>query len=196
MNEIVNVINLPKRTQRLESFKCQAAQQGFNYNLCEGVIDLAATFRGISHAHRNIVIDAKMKNLNSVTICEDDVLFTCDKSWQYFLDNEPVSYDLYFSSFYQGKVDENNRLIKGDNAFEILSGLTLYSVHSRFYDVFININDMDHRDKVLGTMADKYEFYVCPEFCAIQSNGYSDNKKEECNYDRYMIGRKLFGVNS
>lgn len=195
MSDIVNVINLPRRTERLKSFIRQSDEQGFDYRVWEGIIDLAATFRGISHAHRNIIINAKQMGLERCCVCEDDILFTAPNSWQYFLDNIPDSYDMYFASIYEGKIDENNRLVKGVGANELLSGLTLYVVHSRFYDVFINIYDLDHRDKQIGMLADKYEFYVCPEFCAIQSNGYSDQKKKDCTYDHLLVGRKLFGVN-
>lgn len=196
MKDIVHVINLPKRTDRLRQFEIQATEQNFEYQVWDGIIDLAATFRGISNSHKQIVKYAKMKGLKRIVIAEDDCVFTGIGAYDYFLNQIPESYDLFFASYYEGKVDCFNRLVKADKASELLSGLTLYVINERFYYDFLNIYSLDHLDKQIGKLADKYEFYVCPEFCAVQSNGYSDNKKKECNYDHYMKGRKLFGVNS
>lgn len=196
MIDIVNVINLPKRTDRMSKFEIQASEQNMPFKRWDGIIDLACVFRGISAAHRRIIMYAKTKGLSKCFVAEDDCIFTGFGAWDYFISQMPKEADMYFASFYEGKVDGNNRLIKGNSHDELLSGMTLYVVYERFYDVFLNINPMDHIDKSLGLLADKYEFYVCNPFVAIQSNGWSDNKKKECNYDKYMIGRKLFGVNS
>lgn len=194
--DVINVINLPKRTDRLRNFEIQATEQGFQYKVWNGIIDLACVFRGISSAHKRIIMGAKSRGLKRCFVAEDDCRFTSIGAWNYFLSQIPESYDMFFASFYEGKVDENNRLVKGNSSFELLSGMTLYVVNERFYDVFLNVNSLAHIDKELGMLVDKYEFYVAPEFCAIQENGYSDNKKKECNYDHYMKGRKLYGVNS
>lgn len=194
--EIVHVINLPARTERLRNFEIQATEQKFEYKVWDGIIDLAATFRGISNAHKKIIMYAKTRGLRQICIAEDDCRFTNVGAWDYFIKNIPLKYDIYFASVYEGKIDENNRIVKGNSHNELLSGMTLYVVNERFYDVFLNINPMDHIDKSLGLLCDKYEFYVCNPFVAIQENGYSDNKKKVCNYDKYMTGRKLFGVNS
>lgn len=196
MIDYINVISLPKRTDRLRKFEIQATEQGFDYKVWDGIIDLACVFRGISAAHRRIIMYAKTKGLKRCFVAEDDCRFTALGAWDYFISQMPESADIYFASFYEGKVDGDNRLIKGNSHNELLSGMTLYVVYERFYDVFLNINPLSHIDKSIGILADKYEFYVCNPFVAIQENGFSDNKKKECNYDKYMIGRKLFGVNS
>lgn len=196
MIDYINVISLPKRTDRLRKFEIQATEQGFDYKVWDGIIDPLCVFRGINMAHKRIVMYAKTKKLNNICIAEDDCRFTSLGAWDYFLSQMPAKADMYFASFYEGKVDENNKLIKGNSHNELLSGMTLYVVYERFYDVFLNINLLSHIDKSIGELSDKYEFYVCNPFVAIQENGYSDNKKKECNYDKYMIGRKLFGVNS
>lgn len=191
MDEIVNVINLPKRIERLESFKEQAKEQGFKYQVWEGVIDLAAVFRGICNAHKNIIRYAKATKQKMVFIAEDDCVFLGAGAWDFYLSQMPEEFDLYLTMIYEGKIDENNRVVKDPLSF---SGLTCYCVHESFYDVFLSINDMDHIDKKIGSLADKYKFYVCPQFVAKQLNGYSDQKKRDCKYDHYLKGRKLFGA--
>jgi len=196
MKDIVNVINLPKRTDRLRSFEIQASEQGFEYKVFDGIIDLPMVMRGISDAHKRVVRYAISKGLKRVVIAEDDIIFTSTGAYDYFLSQIPESYDLFFCGYYEGKVDENNRLVKSELANEILSGLTLYVVHERFYYDFLNVYSFDNLDKQIGLLADKYEFYVCDPFVAFQANGFSDNRKRERNYDKYMKGRKLYGVNS
>jgi hypothetical protein len=190
--DIINVINLPKRTDRLRQFEIQASEQGFNYKILDGIIDPIIVFRGISASHKRIVMDAKTKRMKRCIVAEDDIKFTSFGAFDYFLSQVPDSMDIFFGSVYEGKINENGRLIKGEAANEILSGMTLYIVDERFYDVFLNINPMNHIDKALGLLADKYEFYVCNPFVAIQANGYSDNKKKECNYDKLLKNRVLY----
>jgi hypothetical protein len=190
--DIINVINLPKRTDRLRQFEIQASEQGFNYKIWDGIIDPIIVFRGISASHKRIVMDAKTKRMKRCIVAEDDIKFTSFGAFDYFLSQVPDSMDIFFGSVYEGKINENGRLIKGEAANEILSGMTLYIVDERFYDVFLNINPMNHIDKALGLLADKYEFYVCNPFVAIQANGYSDNKKKECNYDKLLKNRVLY----
>lgn len=187
---VVNVINLPRRIERLESFKQQANEQGFKYQVWEGIIDLAAVFRGISNAHKNIVRYAKATNQKRVFIAEDDCVFLEAGAWDYYLSKMPEDFSLYLTMIYEGKIDENNRIVKDPYSF---SGLTCYCVDESFYDVFLGVNDMDHIDKSLGALADKYNFYVCDQFVAKQLNGWSDQKKKDCQYDHYLKGRILFG---
>lgn len=196
MKDIVHVINLPKRTDRLRQFEIQASEQEFQYKVFDGVIDLAHVARGISMAHKRVIMYAKTKGMKRVVIAEDDCRFTGFGAYDYFLSQMPDSYDIFLSSFYEGKLDGNNRLVKSELSNELLSGLTMYCVHERFYNTFLNVYSLDHLDKMIGKVADKYEFYVCNPFTTFQENGYSDNKKKECNYDHYMKGRKLYGVNS
>ncbi|MEO7048916.1 MAG: hypothetical protein ABI091_26675 [Ferruginibacter sp.] len=186
----MNVINLPERNDRLESFKEQAEIQGFNFRVWQGKIDLVAVFRAISDAHKQIVIDAKINGLNHVCIAEDDIKFNCKGAWNYYLENIPKEFDLYLGMVYEGKI-ENNKLVNNPYTF---SGLSLYTVSSRFYDRFLSMNSMAHLDKELGKFAGRYDYYVVPEFVCYQMDGYSDQKKKDCKYDHLLKGRKLFGV--
>lgn len=196
MNTHLNILHLPKRTDRLENLMKELEEQEItDYTIIEGIENFLV-FRDISNSHKKIIRLAKQQKISNCIVAEDDIKFTSKGAWKYFLSQIPKSYDIFFASLYEGKVDDNNRLLASEKQKDMLSGLTLYSISERFYDTFLNISDMNHLDKNIGVLADKYEFYVCPEFCAIQMNGYSDNKKIHCNYDHYMKGRKLFGVSS
>lgn len=183
---IVNAINLKKRPDRLASFIGQAWEQGFEYSIWEGIETPQFVFVGISNSHKQIIQDAKHKGLKMVTVAEDDVKFSAPGSWKYYIDNIPDSFDLYFGSVYKARI-ENGRITHG------FSGLTLYTVHERFYDVFLSMKEMNHLDRELGRFAYKYEYRVCEPMVAFQSDGYSDNRKQFESYGHLLEGIKLFG---
>lgn len=197
MNTHLHILHLERRHDRLDNLMKELSEQNItDYTIVHGIEDAAMVFRAISQSHKRIVRLARQQKMENCIVAEDDICFTYKNSWQYFLSQIPETYDMFFASFYEGKVDSNNKLVGSLKQKEILSGLTLYSISERFYDTFLNMTEADHLDKRLGMIADEHEFYVCPEFCAIQTNGYSDNKKSNCNYDHYMKGRKMFGVNA
>lgn len=188
---MLNILHLSKRTDRLENLLKELAEQEItDYTIIEGFIDLAAVFRGINNSHKSIVRLAQQQGLKSVTIAEDDICFFGKGAWQYYLDNMPEDYDLYLGMIYQGKIGEDNRILPDPLSF---SGFTLYTVHERFYEKFLSVKEMDHIDRVIGEMASNYKFYVCPQFVCEQMDGYSDQKKRDCEYKHYLKGRKLFG---
>lgn len=188
MSEIVNVINLEKRTDRMDSFKRQSEEQGFEFKRWQGIED-AIVFRGISASHKAIVKHAKATKQRICCIAEDDCIFLGKGSWDYFLSQMPEDFSLYLSMVYEGEIDGSNRLKKSAKTF---SGLTCYFLHESFYDIFLNMNPMAHLDRELGKYADKYKYIVCDKFVCKQSNGYSDQKKRYCYYDRYLKGRKMY----
>jgi len=116
-------------------------------------------------------------------IAEDDFVGTHEDSFRYFLENEPPEYDLYLSMVYLGDLD-------GENRVKSFTGLTLYIVHSKFYDKFLSVDPNEHIDRALAGMGD---FRVCNPFTFIQHNGWSSNTGKEEKYDNLLEGRKLFG---
>lgn len=191
MSQNLNILHLPKRTDRMENLIKELAEQEItDYTIIEGFIDLVAVFRGINLSHKSIVRLAQRQRLKSVTIAEDDICFLGKGAWQYYLDNIPEDFDLYLGMIYEGKIGEYNRLLPDPYTF---SGMTLYTIHERFYNVFLGIKDMDHIDKTLGALAGEYKFYVTDKFVCKQMDGYSDQKKRDCTYDHLLKGRKLFG---
>lgn len=184
--EVVNVINLERRKDRLEQFDRQSKEQGFIYQRWEGILIPQLPFLAISLAHRQIVQYAKDNGLSKITIAEDDCEFSAEGAWQYYLDNEPDNADIYFATIYKSDVREG-KVIFG------LSGLTLYTVYERFYDIFLSMNSMNHLDREIGRFAHKYNYRVCEPMVAFQSNGWSDNRLADESYEHLLEGVKLFG---
>lgn len=196
MNTHLSILHLSKRVDRMENLMKELEQQNItDYTIVEGIIDLAAVFRGINNSHKAIIRLAKDQCMSNCIIAEDDISFLGKGAWKYFLEQLEINQDadIFLSMIYEGKIDENNRIVKDPYSW---SSMTLYSVNSKFYDTFLSINDFSHIDKEIGSMADKYDFRVCNPFICKQMDGYSDQRKQHCTYDHLLVGRKLFGVNN
>ena len=176
-NTTVNCINLASREERMLSASKQAKQQGFAIKFWEGIKEMQA-FKGISKAHKQIVQDAKEKGLDKVVICEDDCTFSAPNAFNYYLSKMPEYFDLYMGMIYAGEI-KDGRIMNG------FSGLTLYTVHNRFYDEFLAANPNDHLDRFLGNTAYKNKYYVCEPFVCYQSGGMSDNLRIKMDYKVY-----------
>lgn len=133
----------------------------------------------INAAHKNIVRFAQFAGWKEVCIAEDDLEFTSPCSWQHFMKNKPKEYDLYLSMVYLGQPDENN-IVKD------FTGMTMYVVHSRFYDIFLSADPDEHIDRALAGLG---KFVVCNPFVAKQSNGFSSNTGKMENYDELLKNR-------
>jgi hypothetical protein len=179
----LNIIHLKHRNDRLKNLIKELDNQSITeYLIWDGVLDLENPSKGISLAHKQIVQMAQKDDSPSVLIAEDDIKFTSKGAFKYYLVSEPKDYDLYLGGIYYGN-------IKSDNSVEDFAGLTLYMIHSKFYETFLSIPDNLPLDRGLI----KKGFYqVCIPFVATQYNGYSDNKKAFRNYDIYLKGRELY----
>ena len=176
---IVNCINLEKREDRLLSVSKQAKQQGFPVKFYEGISDkYLVPFKNISKAHKKIVQEAKDNSLETVTIMEDDCVFTAPNAFDYYVSKMPDDFDIFLGMIYAGEIKEG-RIMNG------FSGLTFYTVHNSFYDEFLAANPNDHLDRFLGNTAYKNKYYVCEPFVCYQSGGMSDNLRIKMDYKVY-----------
>lgn len=174
------------RSERIPRLMTELSTQGIlDYEFWPGVF-VPSIKRSINLAHKQIVYYAKIAEWDEVVIAEDDIKFTHPDSWKYFLKNKPEDYDLYLSMVYLGWPDENG-IVKD------FTGLTLYMVHSRFYENFLSVSEDEHLDRALSQAGGK--FVVCNPFVAIQYNGHSSNTGKMENYDNLLAGRKLFDGN-
>lgn len=182
MHQRVNVIS-GHRNERLplliEEIK---RQQITNYKLWDSVY-LPSVKESINEAHKQIVRYAKVAEFDSVIIAEDDFIGTHPDSFKFFLENEPKQYDLYLSMVYMGDLDENNRV-------QSFTGMTLYKVHSRYYDKFLSADPREHIDRALSDVGGL--FVVCNPFCFVQRNGFSANTGKNENYDELLKFRSLY----
>lgn len=190
---IINVISLPHRIDRKIHIVSEFKQQGItNYEFWNGIV-ASPPFVGIQRAHKQIVKDAKNKGLDMCCICEDDIKFSDIGSWKYFIENIPKKFDLYLSSIYWGEIDEYN-IVKD------FSSLTLYIIHSGYYDTFLNTPEIGHLDRSQcirippeNIPQPHGKFIVCNPFISYQIEGFSDNVQHETDYfNTYMKGRRFF----
>jgi hypothetical protein len=163
----------------MEQMKSQGLGES-DYELWDGVF-LPSIKASINAAHKQIVRYAQLAEWEEVCIVEDDLIFTSPNSWRYFLDHKPTDYDIYLSMIYLGEIDENN-IVKD------FTGLTLYVVHSRFYDTFLSVPDDDHLDRLLGGLG---RYVVCNPFVAKQSDGFSSNTGKWENYEDLLKSRRF-----
>ena len=185
MHQRINII-CGNRSERMPRLMKEIETQGItNYKFWDGIYESHRHAKeNISLAHKQIVEYAKLAEFESVIIGEDDLMGTHPDSWKYFLQHRPSDFDLYLSSVFVGEIDENNEV-------KDFCGLTLYIVHSRFYDKFLAADPHDHLDRALSGNG---KYIVCQPFTFIQYNGFSSNTGKDETYDNLLQGRNLFGI--
>lgn len=189
MNPVIHIIHLPNdskyphREEREKSVIYQMEIEKCQYKFWPGIVEKPRKV-GINKAHRQVVQWAKDNNQESITIAEDDLLWYGSGAWKYYLDNMPKEYDLYLSSYYNSvKADENN-IIKA------FSGLTLYTVSSRYFDKFLSIPGKNHIDTELSIMGGK--FVVSPLFVTKQMVSYSEQRQRIADDSKRHIGKPIY----
>ena len=180
---LLNVIHLAKRADRFDLLKKELHSQNIKkHKIWDGIIDPNIPVRGISQAHKQIVRYAQRKKLPEILIGEDDLHFTEEVAFQFFINNKPLDYDIYLGGILEGKIKKDNTVID-------FSGLTFYLINERFYNIFLSMPENFNLDRALRN---KGKFIVCNPFVVVQHNGFSDNVKQFCNYDEYFKDRNLF----
>jgi hypothetical protein len=112
-------------------------------------------------------------------IGEDDLKFSSPGAWKYFLEKKPKDFDIYLGGIFLGQPDENN-IVKE------FTGMTLYCIHSRFYDTFLNTPEDEHIDRALGNLG---KYVVCNPFVVTQWDGWSSNTGKMETYKDLQAGR-------
>ncbi|MCI4668213.1 MAG: hypothetical protein MRZ79_08755 [Bacteroidia bacterium] len=80
----LNIIHLSHRTDRWETLQQELKSQNItDYQIWEGIRD-SPTRKGISRAHKQIVLDAKNRGLPRVLIEEDDISFSDQGAFNYW----------------------------------------------------------------------------------------------------------------
>jgi len=174
----MNII-IGKRKQRLSKLSEELDRQRItNFEFWDAIY-LNSVKAGINAAHKQIVEYARLAEWDEVCIAEDDLQFTSDKSWEYFLAHKPKDFDIYLSMIYLGQPDENNEVKE-------FTGLTLYIVSRRFYDTFLSVDPSEHIDRALAGLG---KYVVCSPFVAKQFNGVSSNTGKWESYDKLLENR-------
>jgi hypothetical protein len=187
MKDRLNILHLSRREDRYEKLMDQLQTNSISkYTLWEGFDDPTNVKQAITRGHKEIIRFAKISNHENCIIAEDDIVFSHPNSYKYFLSQIPESYDLFCGLIYAGDVFEN-RIMNGMSGTQ-----TLYSIHNRFYDFVLGLDDNDHIDRNLGNYAFEKEYFVCDPMVCTQSGGYSDNLRRVMYYDVYLEGKTLY----
>lgn len=188
---IINIIHLTNdphyshREEREKSVIEQMEMEQCEYKFWPGIMDRYSPKVGISKAHKQIISYAKERGLKTCCIAEDDLKWTAPGSWKYFQDHIPAEFDIFVSSYYSGRHDENF-VVHG------FGGLTLYVCHERYFDTFLSLNENIHIDTAISLSGAKV--IVSPLFTAIQNDGYSEQRKRICKDGHRLKGKQLYGT--
>lgn len=175
------------REERALSVVEQSKKYRFAVRFWPGIVGENDVFRSVNvmRAFKQIVQYAKEERLPTVTIMEDDGVFTSDNAWKYYNDFLPDDFDLYSGGIYAGQIN-GSRIING------FSGNTLITLHERFYDFFLSADEdplsthMAHLDRFLGQYCDVKKYYVCWPFVIRQMGFYSDNQRRRLTNEYSM----------
>lgn len=182
---VLNIINLRHREQRKATLIAHLDDMGIDYKFWDAVYNPETlAYKSITKSHKMIVRDAKEKGLKSVLIGEDDLRFSCSRSFKYFIDNIPEKFHLYLGMIYSGTI-QDSRITNG------FAGLQLYIIHESFFDIFLSSPESKHLDMFLGENCYKYEYYCCDPFVCYGESGYSDNFKRNWVFKEEKLPRKL-----
>lgn len=181
------------REERALSIVEQSKKHGFAVRFWSGIVGDNDVFRSLNimRAFKKIVQYAKEERLPMVCIMEDDGIFTSENAWQYYKDNLPDDFDLYSGGIYAGQIIDN-RIVNG------FSGITLLTIHERFYDFFLSAEEetqsthMGHIDRFLGEQCDKKKYFVCQPFVVRQMGIYSDNQRRKIEYSMHEMNWEYY----
>src|SRR6266404_95325 len=108
----LNIIHLPHRIDRWMLLQQElSAQNIVDFDIWEGIMDDEGPHVGISRAHKQIVKYALERNWSEVLIGEDDLRFTAEGAFDFFISKKPSDFDIYLGGIYCGN-------IKGDNSVD------------------------------------------------------------------------------
>lgn len=185
--DVLSILHLTEREDRAEALKIQLQSNGVErYIMWQGEVNRHNRKEGICRGFKKIIQWAKDTMQPFCHIAEDDIFFLHPDSWKYYLSQIPEDYDCFWSMYFAGTNDENNR-INGT-----CSGMTLFTVHARFYDFILNMDADCHFDRYLTSLHEQFVFKVCPLIPVTQSGSKSDNNMMTCDYSSWLENRKLF----
>ena len=177
----VIVINLQRRSDRLEQFDEQAKKIGFEYEVHEAIdgkfvgIDPIVAGR-LSH----IEVLRKIKPLENVLICEDDAVFRDDfnEVIDEYMADLPPNWDIFYLGALKNQIAPMNK--HWVRQIET-TGSHAYCVNPDKVDLFIHIARENEKwiDVAYRLWCDRTNAYIAHPNLVIQSDGYSDLRESE-----------------
>ena len=206
-HNIINVINLESRPERLGQFHQESLQQKFGYRVWPGIVFKGDPKRGINLAHRQIVQFAKDNYMPFIIIAEDDILFMSkvreyetkikqlkEKDANYaerkdyllsqieLAKKEPTAWQYFLDNIPEDcdiflGMWYACDLVEGNRIMDAFSGMTLYLIRERFYDFFLGLPESIHIDRELGKHANQFKILFADQIVCEQDGSYSSNVK-------------------
>jgi GR25 family glycosyltransferase involved in LPS biosynthesis len=174
------VINVPRRSDRLEVFTKEAERLGFDFEVHPAMdgklLDMDPVDAGrLSH----IEVLRKIKPDEMVLICEDDALFREDfnEALDEYMADLPKNWDI----FYLGAIKNEVKPVNKHWVRQVVStGTQAYCVNPAKVDLFIQIAEEFDRwiDVAYRVWADRTNAYIAQPNLVIQSAGFSDLRGE------------------
>jgi len=178
MKHTLNIIHDNRRSEKYDPLINELREQEiYSYIIHPATVLKHSVVESINASHKKIIRAAKEAGLPYVTVAEDDVMFTSIGAWQYYLDNMPQSFDLYLGCTY----------VKPFSPVRV-SGFQLYTVHEKFYDIFLSAPSNMHIDTVMDDLGGDY--HVCLPVVALQRPGYSANNNAYANYNQQTLAKE------
>lgn len=132
----------------------------------------------INLSFKRIVKYAKEKGLHEVCIMEDDLQFTCQGAWDYFLINMPLEFDIWVGGNYL--LNDPDKYTAPRYKLDEYVGNQLIVINEKYYDRFLEVKDIAHIDTIQKGRGD---FYACWPMVALQRPGFSANAMMQVNYN-------------
>jgi hypothetical protein len=176
----VIVINVPRRTDRLEQFDKEAKRIGFEYEVHPA---MDGKFLGmdpiVAGRLSHIEVLRKIKPDEKVLICEDDAKFREDfnEVFDEYMADLPTNWDI----FYLGAIKNETQPVNKHWVKQVVStGTQAYCVNPAKVDLFIQIaREFDHHiDVAYRVWADRTKAYITQPNLVIQHDGFSDLRGE------------------
>jgi len=174
------VINLPRRTDRLEQFDKEAKRIGFEYEVHPA---MDGKFLGmdpiVAGRLSHIEVLSKIKPDEMVLICEDDAKFDTEFNAKFdeYMADLPKNWDI----FYLGAIKNETRPVNKHWVRQVVStGTQAYCVNPAKVDLFIQIaREFDQWiDVAYRLWADRTNAYIAQPNLVIQHDGFSDLRGE------------------
>ena len=179
-NTCLNVIYDNRHPEDYGRLLGEFIQQGITkFMFWEAKVFSDSVVRSINASHKMIVQWAKDNNMESVTIGEQDLMFTAPDAWDYYLKQMPKEFDIYLGCTYVPPISNN-----------VLCGFHLYTVSKNYYDKFLSVDENKHIDTAVSDMGGDFKF--CYPFPCLQRPGFSANNKAICDYNKILEPKDIY----
>lgn len=180
MSNTLHIVYDDRRPEKYPLLLSELVKQGItDYKIWQAVVLRESVVKSINASHKMIVGAARDLEWPYVIIAEDDLMFTDEGAWQYYLDNMPQRFDLYLGCTY----------VKPFSPIKV-TGFHLYTVHEKFYARFLSSPDDVHIDTFMDELNGDYR--LCYPFPALQRAGFSANNSAHQNYNLQLAEEDFY----